>query len=78
MAKRNDEDRPRCCAFCENAAPLRDGETMLCRRCGAVSGGHVCRKFVYDPLKRKPRMLPALPDFRPDPDLYITEPKKGS
>ena len=74
MAKPNDEDRPRVCAFCENAAPLRDGETMLCRRFGVVSGGHSCRKFLYDPLKRKPRMLPALPELRLDEDLQ----KKGS
>lgn len=68
MAKRNEEDEPRCCAFCENAVPLRDGETMLCRRCGVVSGSHACRKFLYDPLKRRPRIPPALPDIRFDTD----------
>ena len=83
MAKRSDEDRPRCCAFCENAVPLRDGETMLCRNRGVVSGGNACRKFVYDPLKRKPRPLPAPPGLMPEADLQPdfgpqSETEKGS
>ena len=42
------------CAYCEKAAPLQDGDHMLCGRFGVVCGGHSCRHFSYDPLKRIP------------------------
>jgi hypothetical protein len=28
---------------------------MLCDRSGVVDASHCCRRFRYDPLKRKPR-----------------------
>ncbi|MBQ7160723.1 MAG: hypothetical protein IJR90_03350 [Clostridia bacterium] len=48
------------CAHCVKAQPLADEETMLCERAGVVSGGHYCRKFKYDPLKRVPAPAPKL------------------
>ena len=43
------------CKYCEHAAELSDPDTMLCRRRGVVSAADVCRRFRYDPLKRKPK-----------------------
>ena len=48
------------CAHCDKAQYLADGETMLCEREGVVSGGHCCRRFKYDPLKRIPAPAPKL------------------
>lgn len=44
----------RFCKFCEHASALTDPQVMLCRHKGVVSAAHVCRKFLYDPLKREP------------------------
>lgn len=52
---RNNEsdENPRCCAYCEYATILKsDRLKMVCDKHGVVSTSHVCRKFLYDPLKR--------------------------
>ena len=62
MKKKN--DRPeieRCCARCEHATLLSQCDYILCSKKGIVSDTHVCRRFVYDPLKRDPKRLPVLP-----------------
>ena len=42
------------CAHCEHAAPLHDEDYVLCEKKGVVRAVYVCRKFSYDPLKRRP------------------------
>lgn len=42
------------CVYCEHSTLLYDEDYVLCQRKGVVSSLHKCRKFVYDPLKRKP------------------------
>ncbi len=43
-----------CCECCEHATALKSDRTkMVCDRFGVVSATHKCRKFLYDPLKRK-------------------------
>lgn len=50
------------CAVCEYARPLKDSPgCVLCDKIGVVSEDHTCRRFVYDPLKRRPARIP-LPD----------------
>ena len=45
----------RCCAYCEFARPLYgDGNNILCDKKGIVDADHICRAFIYDPLKRAP------------------------
>lgn len=45
----------RCCAYCEYARPLYGDEgNILCDKNGVVDADHVCRAFIYDPLKRAP------------------------
>ncbi|MBR4061924.1 MAG: hypothetical protein IKK01_02545 [Clostridia bacterium] len=50
-----DEDEcTQCCEFCEHATALKSDRTkMVCDRFGVVGATHKCRKFLYDPLKRK-------------------------
>ncbi|MCQ2354589.1 MAG: hypothetical protein MJ102_05725 [Clostridia bacterium] len=44
-----------CCAYCEHARRLTgDSGNSLCDFNGIVNASHICRKFVYDPLKRMP------------------------
>lgn len=52
--KKRTDDIDAVCHYCEEAAPLRDKEFMLCERYGVVSSFHKCRHFSYDPLKRVP------------------------
>lgn len=52
--KRSKKEIDRVCHYCENASPLQDKDYMLCSRLGVVGGGHSCRHFSYDPLKRIP------------------------
>ncbi len=51
----------RICAFCEAATPLYDDDLMLCNDKGIVDCRYSCRKFSYDPLKRKVRLKNAAP-----------------
>ena len=44
------------CLYCEHAAPAYDPERMLCELHGVVCSGYKCGKFIYDPLKRVPRI----------------------
>ncbi len=44
----------KCCECCEHATALKSDRTkMVCDSFGVVSATHKCRKFIYDPLKRK-------------------------
>ncbi|MBQ7714760.1 MAG: hypothetical protein IJT70_02700 [Clostridia bacterium] len=52
--KTNHEDLERMCAYCEYSESLVDKDVFLCRRKGIVPADHICRKFVYDALKRVP------------------------
>lgn len=56
--KEKDYDITPSCRFCEFAVAIRDGETMLCHKKGAVSADFVCKKYAFDPLKRQPRPRP--------------------
>lgn len=60
MPKRKDNDYVKICLFCENATVLKGDENLLCQYKGIVSEDFVCRKFVYDPLKRDPKPTPKL------------------
>mgnify|MGYP005768675207 FL=1 len=48
------------CGYCRFASEVTGTEDMLCRKRGVVSKQFICKKFVYDPLKRSPRRAPAL------------------
>ena len=44
------------CLYCEHAAETYESDLMSCELKGVVKSGFVCRKFIYDPLKRVPRV----------------------
>ena len=71
MAKKNNTDYSKVCLYCENATVLQGENTVLCKYKGVVSEDYVCRKFVYDPLKREVR---AAHGFVPlDPDALLMD-----
>ena len=56
----------KCCAYCEHASVLRDEDYILCEKKGVVAQTFRCRRFVYDPTKRIPRRLHAMPKLDMD------------
>lgn len=56
-----DERIEKYCRFCEHAETLTDSDKMLCRKRGIVPSSYICRKFVYDPLKREVRRHADVP-----------------
>ena len=68
--KKYDTDLPTACRFCERASLLEDGETVLCSKNGIMPAEYACKKYSYDPLKRVPRRLPALPTLS-DEDFLL-------
>ena len=49
------------CSYCRYALDADPG-TVICRRKGIMADTSSCRRFRYDPLRRKPPE-PKLPDF---------------
>lgn len=58
--KNKDSETPRYCEYCRFASSVSLTDDMLCEKKGVVSKEYSCRSFVYDPLKRVPRRLPAI------------------
>lgn len=61
------DDGDNICVYCKNGTPLYDGDAVLCRKRGLMKPTATCRKFSLDPLKRKIKPLPRLPE------LYLPE-----
>ncbi len=45
---------PKCC-YCTHGTFSSAGQSILCPKKGVVTGDFFCRRFQYDPLKRKPQ-----------------------
>lgn len=60
------------CEYCANGRLTTDQSMVLCSRKGVVEKHHKCRKFQYDPLLRKPQVLPNLPQYQQS-DFSIDE-----
>ena len=45
-----------CCSYCANGTQV-DDDQVLCIKRGVVFAYGKCRKFIYDPLKRAPKIL---------------------
>ena len=50
---------PRSCSYCAWGTKLGE-EQILCVKRGVVAVSYACRKFEYDPCKRRPRKAKAL------------------
>lgn len=48
------ESLEKLCKYCERAQELNDEGKMLCPKYGVVEADNDCRRFIYDPLKRRP------------------------
>ena len=59
--KQKSDKIERMCYFCEYSEDISDEENVLCHKRGMVWTGHLCRRFIYDPLKRNVKRLPPLP-----------------
>jgi len=53
------------CDYCVLGKDTADGAMILCIQKGIVSPYYRCKKFVYSPIRRKPRELPKLPEVDP-------------
>ena len=58
----NSKKYPPACAYCQHGRLSPGGISVLCVGKGIVSPEGKCRKFVYDPLKREPKIPPASPE----------------
>ena len=53
------------CAYCEHGTTTANKETVLCKKQGAVMQSFSkCKKFKYDPLKREPKVVRLLSDYK--------------
>ena len=51
------------CIYCATGITTNDGKEVLCRRMGVMQPDSCCKKFSYDPLKRKPAAIRLQQDF---------------
>ena len=61
MKKKYESELIKSCEFCRFSSEITVTGEMLCEKKGVVVRDACCRKFVYDPLKRRPRKAPAIP-----------------
>ncbi len=45
------------CKYCERATPLATEGKLVCAKRGVVAEDYKCRSFIYDPLKRAPKLF---------------------
>ncbi len=65
--KVKDDETVKCCAYCEFSESAEDESILMCsKKKKKVEGDMFCRKFSYDLLKRKPRILTEIPTLDPD------------
>lgn len=60
-----DKNVERICAFCRHSCDFDDRNVLCCKK-GPVPHRHSCRRFRYDPLRRRP--APAAPLKKALPD----------
>ena len=51
------------CIYCETGINTNNGKEVLCRRMGVMQPDSCCKKFRYDPFKRKPEVIKLQSDF---------------
>ena len=60
------QDEVKCCAYCEFSETAEDESIFMCsKKRKKVEADMSCRKFSYDLLKRKPRILTEIPTIDP-------------
>jgi len=51
------------CEFCRWGKSAPDGSSVLCSERGVMRKSSYCRKYEYDPIKRRPNRAPLLPEY---------------
>lgn len=51
------------CEYCSNGILSPTGKEVLCRKKGIMQTDSFCKKFKYDPLKRKPEQVKLKSDY---------------
>ncbi len=59
----NKKDIVPSCSYCGHGRPAPNQEYVLCMKKGVVGVDFACKKFKYDPLKRKPIRPRAIEKF---------------
>ncbi len=54
------------CMYCINGKPLESTDEVFCVKKGFVDKFSKCRKYKYDPLKRKPESATANTTYTAD------------
>lgn len=49
---RNDEEK--LCVYCTFSIESAESDSVLCKKRGMVAKTHCCKKYKYNPTKRKP------------------------
>ncbi len=52
------------CEYCQFSVKKKGGNTIC--RYSIPSEDRVCKKYIYDPLKREPKNTPNIPRFSPE------------
>lgn len=59
------------CDYCHFGRRTKDGNKVLCEKCGMVDCTYSCGKFVYSPLKRIPVKQLKFVGSLADEDIYV-------
>ena len=51
------------CEYCAIGTVSATGQEVLCKKKGVMQLDSFCKKFEYDPLKRKPRQTTVKSDY---------------
>lgn len=54
---------PPACEYCLRGKHSPDGSCVLCAERGVMLMQSHCKKYTYDPLKRRPHATPTLPEY---------------
>ena len=54
------------CELCRYGKSAPDGSSVLCSVRGVMRRQSCCRKYEYDPLKRRPSRALLLPEYDPE------------
>lgn len=66
----SEQEFPATCSHCQFGRLAPDTQSVLCIKRGVMQASSSCKKYRYDPLKRKPRQAPKLPDYQ-DEDFSL-------
>ncbi|HZJ78808.1 MAG TPA: hypothetical protein VFD52_08430 [Clostridia bacterium] len=59
----NVKEIPPSCSYCIYGRLSPDGECILCIKKGVMRTDSSCRKFKYNPLNRRPKEKPLIPEM---------------